>query len=111
MKIQFFEQRKFILRLCFGPIMWRCTNGRPNFRTEFYTRFYFYTSPTPAFQMPITPCLSVSWWNKSCLGSIEPLGVVSHTIGCQLSWLAWQLCFVIGRHLNTKTQAQVDASE
>lgn len=94
--------------LAFGPVMWRCTNGRPNHATEWCVSLTTYTTP-PGCHVAVTPFLYFGPWRKSTLATDPSLGVQSSCVTFGIEWWAWSIGFLVSRTRNTKTQAQIDA--
>jgi len=44
----------------------------------------------------ITPALVCTPWHKSCLATIEDLGITTHSITVGVEWLRWYWCLTFG---------------
>ncbi len=91
---------EFIPHILLGPVMWRCTNGRPNYRTEWRLHFRWDRN-----------CISRRWtigvefdeWRKSVHTPTEDsLGRCYKTTSLTLCFLLWEFDITIARSQNTK---------
>lgn len=111
MNLRFLDGRdRFRPRLSMGPVMWRCTNGRPNHAIEIAITKNTFTTAGISMNEPVTPALVFTPWHKSCLATIPPLGIESGSFSVGIVWWKWTWTIGLLITRNTKTQAEVDAS-
>lgn len=116
MKIQFYDAtrrpwHRLHLQLSFGPVMWRCTNGRPNYQIEWSIHPEFKWKREDDYSsLPIWPTLEYVPWKEWTLALDENLGKVHQGSQIIIRWFTLKFNAYISRSINTKTQAEVDAS-
>ena len=100
--------RLFHIKL--GPVMWRCTNGRPNHATEYWGRTVTYETP-PGCHLAATPFVWFGPWRKSALAQDPTLGISSSSLSFGVEWWKWSVGVMIGKTTNSKTHDQIDWSK
>lgn len=96
-----YKRPRLVPHVFIGPVMWRCTNGRPNHKTEWRLHFH-----------PRENCISGRWyllpafefhtWRKSVLASEGGLGREYYTVSLNMQFLRWEFEISIGRSTNNK---------
>jgi hypothetical protein len=92
-----------------GPVMWRCTNGAPNHRREFFARVDLRRDLPPYIQIPVTPAIVFTPPHESCLGRVEEVGRSVRSFTVALEWLDVRLSLMLGVTRNDLTIDQIIA--
>ena len=108
MKIKLFNRRgKFCPVLNLGRIVWRCTNGEPNYERQWWLYWNrLFLEPTAKTYGPwlLIPTIALRPWHKSVLASCEPLGISASSFAIDVHFLWWSVGFSIGRTTHTATK-------
>lgn len=108
MKFKLFNSRgKFSPTLSFGKVMWRCTNGHPNFETEYSINFCSYKHMTMYRVYPI-PSPYIIRWHRGLLSSIDDLGRSSGSLSVGIEWWNFQCSIMFLKVIHTKTTEQIN---
>ncbi len=95
--------------LCFGKVMWHCTNGAAKYRHEWWLRFGWGID-RPDFAIFLTPALRYLPWHKGVLSEIKALGTTSNSASLWLDWLCLQLQIMIGHSQNLKEMTRKEVA-
>ncbi len=108
MKFKFFNSRgKFSPTLSLGKLMWICTNGHPNYETEYSISCFGYNHMTKEKVYPI-PSLYILRWHGGVLSSIESLGRSSGSLSIGIEWWNFQCSIMFLKVKHTKTTEQIN---
>jgi hypothetical protein len=94
------KRRGWTITLCFGPVMWRCRDGSPNHRTEWWFALKAHRDRGD-FTMPLLPALLFRRWRRGVLSNDPNLERVSHSLMIAIGWLVWELTLMVGRCKHT----------
>lgn len=108
MKFKFFNSKgKFSPTLSLGKVMWRCTNGYPNFETEYSISLFGYKHMNVEKVYPI-PSLYILRWHRGVLSSILDLGRSSGSVSIGIEWWNFQCSIMFLKVIHTKTTEQIN---
>ena len=108
MKFRLFNSKgKFSPTLSLGKVMWRCTDGHPNFETEYSVSCFGYKHMNKEKVYPI-PSLYILRWHKGVLSSIEDLGRSSGSVSIGIEWWNFQCSIMFLKVKHTKTTEQIN---
>jgi len=106
MKFRLFNSKgKFSPTLSLGKVMWRCTNGHPNYETEYSISLFGYKHMNLEKVYPI-PSLFILKWHKGVLSNILDLGRSSGSSSIGVEWwnFQWSIMFLKVKHIKTTEQ-------
>ena len=108
MKFRLFNSKgKFSPTLLLGKVMWRCTDGHPNYETEYSISLFGYKHMGVEKVYPI-PSLYIFKWHKGVFNSIEDLGRSSGTFSIGIEWWNFQCTIAFLKVKHTMTTEQIN---